>query len=48
MTVKAVCTHCGKKQTAKEQNYVLYYNYCKFCKKQGELIEVKPEPKKKK
>ncbi len=41
MTVKAICTHCGAKQTATEINYSLNYVACKKCHKEGELREVK-------
>jgi len=41
MVVKAICTHCGKKQTALEINYSLNYVKCNFCGKEGELREVK-------
>lgn len=39
MKVKTICTHCGKKQTAKTQDYSLNNVACKFCKKEGELQE---------
>ena len=38
MKVKVICTHCGKKQTAKEINYSLNQVACKVCKKEGELV----------
>lgn len=38
---KVICTHCGKKQTAKEKNYSLDNVSCKICKKEGTLIEIK-------
>lgn len=37
--VKAICTHCGAKQTAVELNYSLNYVACKRCKKEGCLTE---------
>lgn len=36
--VKAVCQHCGKKQTATEKDYSLDDVACKFCKKEGSLV----------
>lgn len=41
MKVKAICTHCGKKQIAIEIDYSLNYVVCKFCKKEGVLMEYK-------
>jgi len=38
--MKTICTHCGKKQTAKEKEYSLNSAKCKFCKKEGTLIEI--------
>ena len=40
MIVNVICTHCGKKQKAKEVNYSLNHVACKNCRKEGELIEV--------
>ena len=40
MKVKAICTHCGKKQTATEINYSLTYVKCKFCNKEGTLKQI--------
>jgi DNA-directed RNA polymerase subunit RPC12/RpoP len=37
MKMKVICTHCGKKQAAKEKNYSLNGVKCKFCNKEGEL-----------
>ncbi len=41
MRVKCVCEHCGKKQTATEKNYSLNDVACKFCGKEGSLVEIK-------
>lgn len=35
--MKAICTHCGKKQTTKEKEYSLDNVKCKFCQKEGTL-----------
>ena len=40
MKVRTICTHCGKKQMAKEKNYSLNYVKCKRCYKEGELMEL--------
>ena len=40
MKVKAICTHCGKKQTAQEKDYSLNYVKCVRCDKEGELKEL--------
>jgi hypothetical protein len=40
MKVKALCTHCGAKQTAEEKEYSLEYVACKKCKKEGALKEI--------
>jgi hypothetical protein len=39
--VKAICDHCGKKQTAQEKNYSLNYAKCVRCNKEGSLTEIK-------
>ena len=36
--VKAICTHCGARQTAEEKNYSLNHVKCKICKKEGSLL----------
>jgi hypothetical protein len=41
-TIKAICTHCGKTQTAEEKNFSLNYVKCKICKKEGSLIIKQP------
>ena len=41
MKVKAICDHCGRKQTATEKDCSLTDVKCKFCKKEGCLIEIK-------
>ena len=35
--VKVICTHCGNKQTVREEDYFLNNVACKICKKKGEL-----------
>jgi hypothetical protein len=40
-SVYAICEHCGKKQRATEVNYSLTYVKCKYCKKEGSLVEIK-------
>lgn len=39
MKVKAVCTHCGRKQTAIEKNLSLEYVPCRYCGKTGVLVD---------
>lgn len=43
MKIKAICTHCGKKQTAEEKDHSLTYVKCKRCNKEGDLTEIKTQ-----
>ena len=38
--IKAICEHCGKKQTATAEDYDLNYVACKKCGKEGSLMEI--------